>query len=64
MVVSDSLTLKTLDLDTKIAIPSDLVQKLWSKAYFRKMVENIMRSHTSNMFKLLNIFFNLLKDFY
>ena len=28
------LDLKNMDLDTKIAILNDLVQKLWSKTYF------------------------------
>ena len=48
LVPSDSLTLKT-DLDIKIIILSALVQKLWLKTSFYKMVVNIMHSHMSHI---------------
>ena len=43
------LYLKIVDLDTKIVILSALVQKLWSKTDFCKMVINVMLSRTSRI---------------
>ena len=56
------LELKNTDLDTKIAILSDLVQKLWSETYFYKMVDNVMCSHMSHI-QTLKILKNSIKGF-
>ena len=49
MTPSDSLTLKNIDLDTKIVILSTLVQKLWLKTDYCKMVANVTHSGTSHV---------------
>ena len=49
MAPSDSLTSKTVDLDTQIVILSALVHKLWSKTSFCIIVANIMHSCTSHI---------------
>ena len=41
------LTLKNIDLDTKIIILSALVRKLWSKTSFCIMVDNVTCLHMS-----------------
>ena len=45
-----------IDLDTKMVILSALVQKLWSKRSFCKMVANVMLSCTSNFQTAQDIF--------
>ena len=55
--------LKNIDLDTKIAILGDFVQKFWSKTYLHKMVYNVMRSHMSHI-QITTDIFDLLKGFY
>ena len=42
--------------DTKIAILSNFVQKLRSKTYFSKMVDNVMHLHTSHVQTTQDIF--------
>ena len=48
---------KNTDLDTKIIILSALVQKLWSKMYFCKMMVNVIGLRVSRITSTWGIFF-------
>ena len=49
MVPPDSLTLKTEIIDTKIVVPSALVQQFWSKISFCKMVAKVTHLRASHI---------------
>ena len=57
------LDVKNMDLDTKIIFQSALVEKLWPKTYFCKMVDNEMRSRICHVQTAQNIFLICIKAF-
>ena len=67
MAQSNFFYLKNIDLDTKTSKihpkhpKLSLGQKLWSKTYFCKMVDNVMHSHMSHIQTIQVIFFFFFK---
>ena len=57
------LDLKHTDLDTQNVILSAVVQKLWSKTYFCKMVADVTHSGTSHIQTTILLFLIYLKAF-